>query len=162
MKKNVRLRPLHPKSDFRPLVQLRKETEAHDLFGTDTSDANLHAQLKLPGHDPSQDRWIIENLQNDQLIGHGWTFNQSPLRAILDVEIHPSWRRQGLGSRLLSVMIKRSKEKGVSQINAGAGANNPTAHPFLLARNFVPVGHNRFFVANTASEPVTGIGWISQ
>jgi GNAT superfamily N-acetyltransferase len=151
------LRQFNPDTDILNLVQLRVEIEANDQLGTNTSEASLRAQFDWPNHDPGQDRWVIESLDDGKLVGHGWTFAQSPLRAIVEVAVHPQWRRQGLGSQLLQKMIDRSREKGAIQIVAGAKANNKVGHPFLRARGFVPVGHNRFMTAPSDIQPETPV-----
>ncbi len=142
------LRKLNPEADLPGLVQLRVELEAHDRLGADTSEAALRVQFDWPDHDPSQDRMVIENSKDGRLIGHGWTVSQSPQRAFLGVDIHPEWRRRGLGSQLLEAMIGRAKEKGALQIVSGAGANNRVGHPFLTARGFKLAGHSRFMTAS--------------
>lgn len=83
-KPELRLRTFHPEQDFSALVQLRTEIEAIDQIGTNTSDSVLRDQFSWPGHVPSQHRWVIEACsEQDRLIGHGWTFEQSPQRSIL-------------------------------------------------------------------------------
>ena len=155
---NTTLRNFDPAADFTNLVQLRATVEAADQHGNDTSPERLRSQFDWPGHDPAQDRWVIERTQDSSLIGHGWTFAQSPTRSILDLAVHPQWRRQGLGTQLLAALSKRAKEKGSTQIVSGARANNDVAPLFLRANEFEPVGNNRFFVA-PANTPIEEPQW---
>ncbi|MEM7530691.1 MAG: GNAT family N-acetyltransferase [Chloroflexota bacterium] len=144
---NLNLRRFNPDEDIPRLVQLRVELEAHDQLGNSTTEEGLRAQFNWPDHDPAQDRYVLESPETGAFVGHGWTFSQSPERAIIEVAVHPDWRRHGLGSQLLQMMIERSNKKGVGQIVSGGRANNRVAHPFLLSRGFEPVGHNRFMDA---------------
>lgn len=143
-----KLRNLNPDVDVPKLLQLRIEIEAVDQQGTDTSEAHLRRQFAWPNHDPSQDRWVIEHTATNMLIGYGWVFAQSPARSIVEVAIHPDWRRRGLGTQLLRTLIQHAKAHGASQIVAGARGNNEIGPPFLVANHFEPVGHNRFMTAS--------------
>ena len=159
MNSNLLLRRLNPESDIPGLLQLRAEIEAVDWLGTNTSEAALRSQFNWPGHDPSQDRWVIEVPQEGgKLVGHGWTFAQSPQRAILEVAVHPHWRRQGLGSQLLATAIDRANRKGARQIVSAAREPNRSGQAFLQARRFIAVGHNRFMKAS-ANTPLHTPVW---
>ncbi len=155
----LRLRTFHPEQDFSALLQLRTEIEAIDQAGVNTSEAGLRSQFNWPGHDPSQDRWVIESPDDPgKLIGHGWTFAQSPQRSILEVAVHPHWRRQRLGHQLLAIEIARSQEKGTRQILSGARAKQQAGQAFLDANHFVLVGHDRFMDA-PADTPIEELRW---
>ena len=53
------IRPFSATSDVPALLRLRSEAEAVDQEGSMLDEETLLAQLRLPGHDPSQDRWVI-------------------------------------------------------------------------------------------------------
>lgn len=132
--------------DFDELVLLRREIEAVDQTGADTSDASLRAQFDWPNHQ----RWVIENPDDGNLVGHGWMFSQSDTRIIAQVFIHPDCRRKGVGSQLMGTIIsyvKQIKMDSVPQIVSGALVNNEAGKAFLQAQGFSPVGNNRFFEA---------------
>lgn len=145
------IRNLNLDIDVPRLLQLRTEIEAVDQQGTDTSEARLRQQFAWPNHNPSQDRWVVEREADNKLIGYGWVFAQSPARSIVELAIHPAWRRQGLGTKLLGILVQHAKKKGASQIVAGARGNNNVGPPFLLTNQFEPVGHNRFMTASADS-----------
>ena len=142
---------MRPVEDLPKLLRLRTEIEEFDQHGTDTSEANLKRQFAWPNHDPSQERWVFEE-EGGMLIGYGWTFSQSPARSILELFVHPDWRRKGLGTQLLKVIIQYAKNKGAVQIVSGARRNNEIGPLFLSANNFEPVGNNRFFVAPSKTQ----------
>jgi hypothetical protein len=77
----------NPEQDFSALLQLLAEIELADQAGSNTSEAGLRAQFDWPGHDPRQDRWVVEAAGNPgKLIGHSWTFAQSLQRSILGAQ----------------------------------------------------------------------------
>lgn len=158
-KLELQLRTVNPDQDFSALVQLLTEIEATDQAGSNPSAAGLRAQFAWPGHDPRQDRWVIESpTAPGKLIAHGWLFAQSQQRAILGGAVHPQWRRQGLGRQLLSTAIARAQAKGARQIVAGARAKQKAGQAFLAASQFVQVGHNRFMKA-PADTPIETPVW---
>lgn len=79
------------------------------------------------------------------MIGYSWSFAQSDRRTIVQGAIHPDWRRQGVGARLLALHINKLAVSEEQQIVSGARANNPAAIAFLESKGFQPVGNNRFF-----------------
>lgn len=134
-------------TDIPRMLQLRIDIEAADQLGDDTGEGSLRAQFDWLGHDPEQDRWVVEVAGEDGFVGYAWTFAQSPQRSIIHVGVHPAWRRQGLGTELLSRTLARAEQKAATQIVAGARAKSAAGHAFLAARNFTPVGTNRFLAA---------------
>lgn len=145
--------------DLPGLIHLRVEIEASDQAGNDTSEAAALATLNWPGHDPTQDRWVVETLDNpDQLIGYAWVRAQSEERTIIYVAIHPDWRRRGLGSALLDRALTRAHEHGATHVTAAADVKNRKADAFLRHNGFWPVGNNRLFCA-PAGIPLTEPSW---
>ena len=88
-------------ADVPAFVRLVGAIEATDQRGADTSEEGLRAQLAWPGHDPSRDRLLLEEVATGAIVGHSLVFSQSPKRAIVEVAVHAEWRRRGLGTRLL-------------------------------------------------------------
>ncbi|MEM7802480.1 MAG: GNAT family N-acetyltransferase [Chloroflexota bacterium] len=147
---------LNPDIDIPGLHLLRLEIEAVDKHGSDTSMEGLEKTLARPDINPSRDYWIMKRDEEaDALIGYGQILEQSSVRSIIQVSIHPSWRRQKLGTRLLNTIIQVAKERGATQIVSGAWGNNKTGHPFLVSNGFEQKGHNRFMTApeNSQIEP---------
>lgn len=134
--------------DLPKLVQLRVEIETFDQAGNDVSEAAAIETLNWPGHDPEQDRWVVEIPENQgKLIGHAWALAQSQERTIIYVAIHPNWRRKGLGSSLLDRTLARALEFGANHVTAGADVKNKEADAFLLRHGFQHAGDNRFMCA---------------
>lgn len=134
--------------DLSRLIRLRAEIETVDQAGNDTSEEAARATLNWPGHDPTQDRWIVEFPDNpDRLMGHAWVRAQSKERTIIYAAVHPDWRRRGLGGALLDRALSRAHEHGATHVTAAADMNNKQADTFLCHNGFELVGNNRFFYA---------------
>jgi mycothiol synthase len=130
-----------PATDLAHLSALLTTVEAHDQDGEDTSETALREQLTWPQHAPEHDCWVSEAPGSSQeLIGYGSVFAQTPLRSTLWVAVHPAWRRQGLGSVLLTKALERARETGAKQVTVYANAHNPAATAFLPRHGFWRVG----------------------
>lgn len=142
------IRLFNPNTDFAQLLALRRDLEALEPMGNDTSEEGLRAMLKIRGHDPTQDRWLVATpTEPEQLLAHAWLFAQSQARIVTSIHVHPAWRRQGIGSALLATMLARACHTGATQVTGGRWEPAIPAHHFLTHHGFEPVGHNRFFAA---------------
>ena len=130
-----------PAADLAHLSALLTAVEAHDQDGEDTSETALQEQLTWPHYEPEHDCWVIEAPGSSrELIGYGSVFAQTPLRSTLSVTIHPTWRRRGLGSVLLTKALERARETGAKQVTVYANAHHPAATAFLARHGFWLVG----------------------
>lgn len=134
--------------DLPGLVQLRIDIETVDRAGNNLAESAVIETLNWPGHDPEQDRWVIESPESPvKLIGHAWVRMQSPERAVVYVAIHPEWRRKGLGRALLDRALVRARAKGANHATAAVDIKNTGANEFLLHQDFRQAGNNRFMRA---------------
>ena len=126
--------------DFASLVTLLNEVEQVDHDGEDVSEAMLREQLTWPGHDPALDRCVVTPGDSGQLVGYGTMF-KSPNDEHADVYIavHPAWRRQGIGRKLLARVLVRAHEAGASDVRVYANAERSGPNAFLLKCGFTPV-----------------------
>jgi GNAT superfamily N-acetyltransferase len=141
--KKFSLIPYIPDKHLPSLSVLLTQIENHDHNGEDPSEAFLRDMLSWPNFDPENDCWVIPH-PNDPatLIGYGSTFAQIPSRCYSLVVIHPDFRRRGLGSRLLSNVIERTRQHGAHQLAIDANKDNLAATAFLYHHQFQPVGHS--------------------
>ncbi len=131
-KSSIHYRHFNVNSDLQPLVQLLTEIERLDHAGEDTSEETLNAQLTLPGHDPSQDRWVVTSSSDKkQMIGFG-TVWKVPHNNYADVyvAVHPEWRKQGIGSELLQRILQRAQTHSPQDILVSADAQNQDVKTF--------------------------------
>ena len=133
-----RIRSFSPTDDIPALLHLRSEAEAVDQEGNLADEEALRAQLRLPGHDPSLDRWVIPDPGNPAvLIGSALVWLPPDSKTVkLNILIHPSWRRQGLGSQLYDRVVARSRALGGQIIQAYVNTKNPSAEAFLCNKGF--------------------------
>lgn len=137
----LHFRHFHADTDLSRLARLLEEAEAVDHAGEDISERALREQLSLPGHDPVQDRWVVEDPDNaEQFIGFGAVW-KVPLNKHADIYgvVHPRWRGQGIGSELLQRIITRTRELGPQHIFASAYVQHPEANRFLHKHAFSPL-----------------------
>jgi len=150
--------------DVPRLAQLLAEIEAVDHAGEDISIETLQAQLTLPGHDSSQDRWVVTMPDNDeQLLGVG-IVAKVPQNSYADiyVGVHPTWRKHGIGGALLQRVVVRAQTLQAQDILASAVSQHREALDFLRNRAFSPIAaYTALQLANTTPvpQPVWPIGY---
>lgn len=134
--------PYHPPTHLPALSRLLTFIEAHDHNGEDPTEAYLRDMLTWPNFQPEDDCWVIPHPDKpDALIGYGSTYAQTPSRCFSFIAIHPDYRRRGLGSQLLEMVIQRTRQHGAAQLNIDANQNNTASTTFLHHHQFRPVGH---------------------
>lgn len=132
------MRPFSSQQDILPLLRLRTEAEAVDQEGNRADEEGLRAQLRLPGHNPSQDRWVIPSPNDPNMLIGSCLVWLPPDSSIvkLNILIHPDWRRQGLGSLLLDRALARSRALEGKFLQAYANLKNPSGEMFLIKNGF--------------------------
>ena len=135
-------RSFNPQDDIPRLLHLRLAVEAVDHEGADNTEENLRAQLALPGHDPARDRTVALDPADPQtLVGYNLVWLQSGSQvAQANVIVHPTWRRQGIGSALLEQALAHLRQLGATQAVIYAHQAHPAAGAFLRAHGFQPAG----------------------
>lgn len=130
--------PFSPAQDFPRLVSLYRDVETADQLGTDTSEQSMRQQIELSGHDPLQDRWVVEAPgESGALIASALARLSSSDQAVdANIVVHPAWRRNGIGSSLLSRVVARGCEQHASSVRIYADRRLPAAASFLLKNGF--------------------------
>lgn len=132
------IRPFQPESDFPPLVTLLTAVEAIDQSGEDTTEAGQREQMTWPGHDVTQDRWVLASSADpDVLLGYGDSWHM-PGNTYADIAVcvHPAYRRRGFGGMLLQYVLARAKQQGVATVGVYADAKHVAAQSFLKRHHF--------------------------
>lgn len=142
--------------DFVSLVTLLNAVEQVDHNDEDVSEAMLREQLTWVGHDPARDRWVAVTADTGQLVGYGAMFKTlNDEHADVYIAVHPAWRRQGIGSELLTRVLKRVREAGASDARVYANAERSGPNAFLLKHGFAPVSaYTRMTIAGTGAFPL--------
>jgi mycothiol synthase len=127
-----------PEQDLHNLHLMLTEIESIDRDGEDTSEEYLLGSLQWPNYHPAQDVWIAE--ADGKLVGYGVALEQPSQRCTIYVVVHPSHRRQGLGSQLLELTLNRAREYGSASVLVYANEHNPGSNSFLKQHGFQAVG----------------------
>lgn len=158
-KADVPMRAVRPEDDTPRLADLLTAVEAVDGPDEDASEEAICETMAWPGHDPRQDRWVVEEPgRPERLIAHGlvWKGTQDP-HADIAVAVHPAWRRRGVGGALLGRARARAHALGATAARAYADEGHPAAIPFLRRHGFTPVAaytEMRFAADRVPAPPV--------
>jgi mycothiol synthase len=128
-------------SDLPGLARLHAEVEAVDGEGRDVSEARLRERLRLPGHDPARDCWVVESIDEPgRLVGFAGVW-RSPDEERADVTgvVHPDLRRKGIGRILIGRALVRARALGAVRADAYADSRNGAGNAFLREHGFLPV-----------------------
>jgi len=130
--------------DISRLLSLLEEAEAVDASGEDISESAVRAQLEVPGHDPQEDRWVVEHpTKPDTLIGHAAIYvgahDGISVIAEANLVVHPLWRQRGLGSTLFSSAMNRARTLGANHIRLYADRKHEPFVQFMKKKRLVPV-----------------------
>src|SRR5215210_3802613 len=127
-----------PEQDLSALARMLTEIESMDRDGEDTSEEYLRASLAWPNYRPDQDVWVAES--EGKLVGYGLALEQPSGRCTIYMVVHPEYRRQGLGSQLLALILERAREVGAKDILVYANERNQGSDLFLKHHQFQQVG----------------------
>ncbi len=141
------IRSFSPELDITRILSLRHAAEAVDQEGIDINEQTLRAQLELPGHDPLNDRWVIDPPDyrpedGDPSLVASALIRQAPgsHEAEAFIVVHPDWRHQGVGALLLARIIERAHQLDTQSIQVFANNKHKDAARFLHEHGFVSQG----------------------
>jgi mycothiol synthase len=136
------IRSFSPDQDNPRILSLRAAVEAVDQEGIEISEVTLRAQLNLPGHDPLNDRWVIEAPGDPSSLIAYALIRVAPGTEIADtnVIVHPDWRHQGIGSLLLERALERALQHKATSAEVYVNAKHPAGSGFLRKHKFTPQG----------------------
>jgi mycothiol synthase len=136
--KQLVIRSFSLEQDVPLLLGLYSAIEASDHSGMDVSEKALRGQLELPGHDPQKDRWVVESSGVPARLLASALIQISPASSMANTNIlvDPEWRRQGIGTVLLSRVMSRAHELRASTLQIYASTDQPAALGFLQKNGF--------------------------
>jgi mycothiol synthase len=132
------IRPFQPDTDFPPLMALLAAIEAIDQSGEITTEAEQREQITWPGHDLTQDRWVIVSQDVPGMLlgwGDSWCMTGNDYADIF-VAVHPAYRRRGFGHILLAYVLARAQQQGAARVGVYADASHTAAQRFLEQHGF--------------------------
>ncbi len=136
------IRSFLPDKDLPQLSALYTAVEAVDHAGSEVSEQALRSQSELPGYEPAKNRWVVDAPDEPHALIASGVVSLAPGSHLAEANIlvHPNWRRRGIGSALLSLVIDRSNELEASDVQIYTNARHPAAPGFLQSHGFVPQG----------------------
>jgi mycothiol synthase len=133
----------------------------YDFFGRSASLDALRVMLEHPHMDAARNLFFAE--AGGGLVGYGelWHAPGRP-RGVIRVLVHPGWRRQGLGTRLLIAIEQRARELDTEYLDVQIESGQQGGRAFLHAGGLRPVHHSWHMVMpdiTVAPEPVWPAGY---
>ncbi|MBI5960114.1 MAG: GNAT family N-acetyltransferase [Chloroflexi bacterium] len=157
----VMIRQFDPSRDVFRLLHFFNFLEMLDGDLYPSTEAHVRSQMNWRGHNPTQDRWVIDHPYDPaNIIGHAWIFKQTAKRAACKIAVHPYWQRQGLGSSLLPYVLRRAQEMGVNEVVSGCDSTDTAALRFLDRHGFQARSSNWFLLLSAAA-PIAEPYWPS-
>lgn len=150
-RKEFTVRHYNPLLDLATLSSMLTEIESVDKDGEDTSEEYLLASLEWPNYRPDNDVWVAE--LDGRLVGYGLALEQPSQRCTLYVVVHPSQRRNGLGSQLLELVLGRARELDSKTMLIYANEKNTASNLFLKHHGFSSVGSSGAMKTNVSEFP---------
>ncbi|MEW5938912.1 MAG: N-acetyltransferase [Chloroflexota bacterium] len=148
---NFTIRHYNPETDLASLSRLLTEIESIDRDGEETSEEFLRSMKDWPNYDPANNAWVVE--LNGAFVGYGQVIPRTGSPSAIYAAVHPTQRRQGLGSRLLTLALSRLDANSYyRKILIYANGHNAATIAFL--------NHHGFEVAGTSGvmfAPVTDL-----
>jgi GNAT superfamily N-acetyltransferase len=157
----VTVRSFDPSVDISRLLRFFNALELLEGDPNPSTEDHVRSQMHWRGHDPAQDRWVIEHPHDPSaILGHAWIFKQTSKRAACKVAIHSDWQHQGLGSVLLSRVLLRAQEIGMEEVVSGCDSSDQAAQGFLNHHGF-QVRSSNWFLMLPATVPISSPIWPS-
>ena len=139
------------------------EANGGDVY---VSEDEVRQELDQPNQKPEEDRWVaVANDAPEILLGFGQGYHTLPERYLVWIEVHPAWRRNGLGTALLRQVITRARQVNSEHITIYVSAGNEVAQKFLYQNYFEEKDHAWFMSASTGislAEPVFPSGYTAR
>ena len=135
----VTIRNFDMERDFVPLLNLRNR-----CAGPNAEPVTIDQQreeLNAPNQLPALDRWVAEEIENPWvLLGQSFGYHTIPERYLAWLEVHPDWRRLGLGSQFLQRVLNRARTLGAEHIliNVLDDEEHQAGRTFLQQQGFSP------------------------
>lgn len=152
-------RRLDLQRDLVALVNLLQEVEQTDQMGEQVTEAALREQLTWSGQDPALNNWVVALPDSTSLVGYGVIYKTTnDANADLQITVHPSWRRQGVGDRIFAHLLERASELNAQALRTYVPVQNEGASLFVREQGFEPAStFTRLSLRGKQSFPVPSL-----
>jgi [ribosomal protein S18]-alanine N-acetyltransferase len=124
------------REDLSAVLEIERRSFAHpwslDAFVDEIRQA--HSRLLLVWH---------ESRQRSTLVGYVCRWNVAAEVQILNVAIHPDWRRRGIGRGLVETVLDEAREEGAARVTLEVRRYNNPAIALYERLGFRRVGERR-------------------
>jgi mycothiol synthase len=151
MENSFAIRHYVPEQDLAALSRMLTEIESIDHDGEDTSEEYLRSMNEWSNFDPDLNVWVVES--NGSLVGYGQVLPGAQGHSSIYVVVHPTYRRKGLGSKLLALALSRASETDSKSILVYANTHNSASNLFLKQHDFDVAGTSGVMVAQVTDLP---------
>lgn len=93
-------------------------------------------------------------LENGELIGYGGISVAADEAEILNIAVHPSFRRLGVGVRLMRVLIDAAQERGACSLYLEVRASNVAAAALYRSLGFETIGVRKNYYTSPREDAV--------
>ncbi|HKI52568.1 MAG TPA: GNAT family N-acetyltransferase [Anaerolineales bacterium] len=146
------IRHYSPETDLPTLACMLTEIESIDHDREETSEEYLRSMMEWQYFDPDQNVWVAE--WDGEMVGYGQILPRPDSYGTIYVVVHPSQRRRGLGSKLLTLALSRAQESKTKTILVYTTGHNVASNVFLK--------HHRFDIDGTSGVMVATITELPQ
>ena len=124
--------------DFNNYLNFYAELNRLDTFGLHITPKLLAEDLNYPNRFPEKNLFIAK--KSNEIIGFCQFIPEFEIgRILMDILVHPAYRRQGIASDLFREASKRAKDIGIGLIHVSIRESNAAAKFFLLKQGFKDV-----------------------
>ncbi len=91
--------------------------------------------------------WLVA-MENERLAGYIGSQSVMGEADMMNVAVHPDFRRQGVATKLIGALVSALAENGVTSLSLEVRASNAPAIALYDALGFVPVGRRPNYYRN--------------
>jgi ribosomal-protein-alanine N-acetyltransferase len=94
-----------------------------------------------------------------KVVGYGGMWVIKDEAHIVNLAIHPQYRRQGLGQKLMKVLFEKAEKRGVQRITLEVRASNIVAQNFYKKLGFQEIAIRKKYYRDTKEDAI--VMWIN-